>query len=1472
MLLEINEHLADAAAGGPPPVADEDAAAAAGLAHQESELLDPAYIQTLLVLAEKKVREAEAKAKLDEEADWAAAADSSSNTPPKEDGGNADSPTTDDILQLIEESVDFNNQTCGFVSTFALPLTPIAHVSTDDVASDSEELDDCDDSDDYSAHDVRESLPSRVSEDESSDKNIYANNKGEKIEIARQQGAASPASIFRTASSSSSASHSKFLSSPSSPFDDSIASDSTEFTGNTSLPVITPLRQPQPQQDNIEGKAIPPLAIPIITSFEKKPMMSNDHVNEHARMPKPKLKQQVPIQRPKVKTKRSKSNEQPQTTSWTKRKNNLVISPIPISKKPLSQRKKSPQSKKATMSIVTKPTSTTTSNTQTTTRTSANAITNAIPIQLSNKPPTHPSIKPSSSPSKPSSSPSFHPILRTHSHMSDAEVSVDLSEATPITTPAKSSWFRTYSSEDEDEEGGVGLVGRKDGDYWGSSGPSVDNDAEEENDECSGSKEDSVNDDINYRVGKKISQSSTDLVGLEIFEFDANFPGNDDITPKNNNFSTTNNNRDELLLMADDDVSLSSSTEYTVSSYFNPTSNRQYSNENLFFHGIYESGLQSSSFEQVDNAEDMMCMEAEIELVYNLSGTELPSFFLDGDTDSSFASSVVADDLDECASVEERREVVRRIQQWRRGRAKQSFGSTKDDSVCDDGCDGGGVEEDENAFNYDDDAIEMSPLTSGQSDNGVGDLHGFNNPDGYNQRRTHTINNSGWRMTSPTIFFGNLLRQLQASRDESSSRRRSKPHYDDIDFDRNTDKCYQCLARWKKLMIISIIFLLFGSLLSGGGLEKHHSDESYNAYGKNDPLAKRNFIEQGRLPDDSDDYDGLLSYHSSGVTTHLRNDADIMKNFQQSAKPGLVADDVWFRFEIEDDEFDKPFDLELLQERDAVNDATTAGPSATILHRAKSEQYNALIGIDSIVVLGDHLSGLEWLVDKLKRLYPDLVIQNGFEGNADNNGRALRGRKRITKVIDPLSNEVIHQLGGADGNEAKAIPTDSKHILVVALFLNPYDWVALMHASQRTNETSWKDYLSTEWESYESILEYRANMINSAVRGSMERGDVKLVIPLKYEKLIAAFSNFDNYVSSSGTATPDLPGIVGVIDEIQSRTGLRADEAAGWNQSRDHNPFWADPIGCNGSVCHPKIQKLREDTEYISYINDHMDWKTESLIGYQQMMTPKPSVEQIVVLGERHSGAEWLVDRLSLCFPEINVKYGFDPRPGKFFQTEPTNAQANTLVISIFVNPFDWVDMMRRNPINAPTHKDLDWTDFVTRHWERKRSNMDENLKDTTSAVCSFGFSYSEVIPCMTQRDPTSDSFPLYELRPDGTPYSNLLELREDKIKNFLSAANFAGVVDHISIRYEDLVWDDGYTDDGLYLTLPFPGIAGLLEKIRDQTKLIPDVNAGWIIDEGGVFRAEQLGVGLTKLDPYFVQWMEDNVDWDVEDLVGYSL
>ena len=405
---------------------------------------------------------------------------------------------------------------------------------------------------------------------------------------------------------------------------------------------------------------------------------------------------------------------------------------------------------------------------------------------------------------------------------------------------------------------------------------------------------------------------------------------------------------------------------------------------------------------------------------------------------------------------------------------------------------------------------------------------------------------------------------------------------------------------------------------------------------------------------------------------------------------------------------------------------------------------------------------------------------------------------------------------------------------------------------------------------YRSILELRADKIRSAVKGSLYRPGVFVVVPVRYEDLLQPYTQRSSS-SSLNESNLSLPGIIGLVNQIQAIAKISPDAEL-------DKSFFPKPIGCNGHICHPSINKMRQNAEYVSYLNERCDWHSEQLMGYQKITSqPKPSVEQIVILGERHSQAEWLVDRLARCFPDIAVTYGFG-RPGKFFQS-PVATNHSTLVISMFINPYDWVEQMRLKPINAPAHKNMKWTDFLESPWERTRSPLDSSVLDTSKERCSFNFTYHEIIPCHTQRDPDSDDFPVYELQHpssgfDATSdnaYSSILELRADKIQNHLSAAHFPGVVHLIKLRYEDLVWDSAsYSDEDTYLTLPFPGIAGLLETIRDHTTLAPDVTAGWILDETGYFKAEPLRVGI-ELDEDYVQAMEKGIDWDVEALIGYG-
>ena len=248
---------------------------------------------------------------------------------------------------------------------------------------------------------------------------------------------------------------------------------------------------------------------------------------------------------------------------------------------------------------------------------------------------------------------------------------------------------------------------------------------------------------------------------------------------------------------------------------------------------------------------------------------------------------------------------------------------------------------------------------------------------------------------------------------------------------------------------------------------------------------------------------------------------------------------------------------------------------------------------------------------------------------------------------------------------------------------------------------------------YNSILELRADKIRAAVKGSLYRRGVFTAIPVRYEDLL------------NDDSTSLLPGIVGLVGQIQTLAGISPE--ADLNDS-----FLPSRIGCNGHVCHMSINAMKKNEEYVDYLNSHLDWHAEQLIGYQKASLPKPSVQQIVVLGERHSRAGWLVERLSRCFPDVEVKYGFDNRPGKFFQST-TESNPKTLVIAIFINPYDWAQQMWKNPINAPSHKNMEFSEFVTSPWERTRSHLDGAIVDTSVENCSYDFTFHEIIPCHTQ-------------------------------------------------------------------------------------------------------------------------------------------
>jgi hypothetical protein len=956
----------------------------------------------------------------------------------------------------------------------------------------------------------------------------------------------------------------------------------------------------------------------------------------------------------------------------------------------------------------------------------------------------------------------------------------------------------------------------------------------------------------------------------------------------------------------------------------------QFSSDDRFFEGIHNSGLQSLSFEQVAETDLNTCMDVEIEMVYN-SGSM--SF------DTADNNSVISDDdmIENGASsaqdsLEKRKEMEKRILQWRRGRyawMKQSEESLGNHNRYLPPPPAQRQQQLAIAAENDDADIEMAPLVIGSKH--ANNINGFI---GHGKQFQQLLSPSA-ETPRKVNFFSSLSAYDDDNREDDDEdeftgltstaiRKQYSKHNDDPAFYCNcTYYCCYCISflcqqlccckdhiyrssrnwqisGWKKLLF----FFLLAWVITHGKLEKHHNESYSNVNENDDPLARDKLLddfyavsESTNAEDDAVDWKDMsqkYGVHETTVSAATNND---QPTDDPSTRDNFLENS---RIIDEDDNFALPD--ENSNQDDAVDWQSSSQTSANNqqLQPANTQELSSIADIDTIVVLGgcEQFSSpsADWLVDKLKRLFPELNVLDGFSVQIDDstkpthrrlpfiaNHSLLRPSHRSAEALTPPpeavndeKNITIEQnimLSQKDGAPQEVLK--SARAIVVAVFLNPYEWVELMrvesHEELYMNDTlEWTEFVEFELPSInETILDLRADCIQSAIVQSVEREGVEVVIPVRYEDLVEPYNNTSNYANNTHF---QLPGIVGVLEQIQNRTGLRPDQSAGWMEStKESNGFWADPVGCTNDSCFASLHNISDDVPYVRYMNEHVDWSVEKLVGYQKWPIPTPEIDQIVVLGERHSGAEWLVERLARCFPTIQVRYGFS-RPGKWFQSTPGYIP-QTLLISVFLNPHDWVELMRQNPINAPAHKDMEWSEFVLSSWERERSDQDKSLSDTTHANCSYGFYFEEVIPCMTQRDPQSDSFPLYELHPvtsgafAGDPYSSVLELRADKIRNFLGAATFEGVVDSIVVHYEDLVWDEDYR----HLSKPYPGISGLLEEIDDRTNLIPDESAGWINDDEDYFKAIALGVGTTKLDPYYVHWMDEHVDWDVELLVGYS-
>ena len=272
--------------------------------------------------------------------------------------------------------------------------------------------------------------------------------------------------------------------------------------------------------------------------------------------------------------------------------------------------------------------------------------------------------------------------------------------------------------------------------------------------------------------------------------------------------------------------------------------------------------------------------------------------------------------------------------------------------------------------------------------------------------------------------------------------------------------------------------------------------------------------------------------------------------------------------------------------------------------------------------------------------------------------------------------------------------------------------------------------------------------------------------------------------------------------------------------------------------------------------------------------------KRIHLIGERHSGTNWVLEELKNCFAvnnesKLQVSPGF-AKPKHMFQTELFDPSlTHHYVIAIFRDPFDWVAAMIEKPYHMPDHfKGFDgnynpiplyWEDFVTRPLTMpNRTEIDWSYisnNKTKQAVCKFGFEFHEIAPCRRADvflNTVGNSYePLYELRRElrhdvrGVPFDNIMQLRSEKIRNFLfEVPKMRRVEGYLAIRYEDLVRNG---------TQPMLAqVAEMLGLRRLPRNCTPHI-------------AQPQKLGKRRIPQGLRQWISQHLDAQTERLLGYK-
>lgn len=215
-------------------------------------------------------------------------------------------------------------------------------------------------------------------------------------------------------------------------------------------------------------------------------------------------------------------------------------------------------------------------------------------------------------------------------------------------------------------------------------------------------------------------------------------------------------------------------------------------------------------------------------------------------------------------------------------------------------------------------------------------------------------------------------------------------------------------------------------------------------------------------------------------------------------------------------------------------------------------------------------------------------------------------------------------------------------------------------------------------------------------------------------------------------------------------------------------------------------------------------------------------INRIQLYAERHTGSKWLTQMIKDSFG-IENPWGFGWKHW-FFDSKKINETdtSNYLFIFLCRNPYQWIAAMNQTPHHArPKLKGLDLDTFIKEEWECEWTKRD--------------------VPWIT--DEMNFTEMMNERNPDtGERFKNIVELRNYKNREFLSLKE----KEHFHIvRYEDMRDNPVKIINKIIMNNP-------IKPLRPNQPV-----------KKKVYSRE-----LTKES---IQFINDNIDWDLEEQLGYK-